>query len=275
MNGSWLYNVALFLYLLSFFLNLISLLFQKDTGRWGTIVLAAGFLLHSVGIILRGFLIGMVPVTNTYETLVFYSWVFVLAYLSFDLFFFRIRTKLRSVAMSISFVAFGALILAASPLFSSTPIPLMPALQSYWLALHVSFTVAGEGFFALAFFFSLLYLWRFYSSRKREEPESSSLDILDRMSYRAIALGFPLFTIGGLLFGSVWAKQAWGSYWTWDPKETFTLVTWLVYVGYLHVRLRYGWKRSRAAWIAVGGFLLALFTFAGVNYLLSGLHSYR
>ena len=153
----------------------------------------------------------------------------------------------------------------------------MPALQSHWLILHVSFTFIGEGFFAVSFACSLVFLVLERRSRKRPGvtiARTSSHERLDALSYRTVAIGFPFFTLGGLFFGAIWAKHAWGRYWGWDPKETFMLVTWLVYVLYLHVRLRHGWHGRRAAWIAVVGFLLALFTFAGVNYLVRGLHSY-
>jgi cytochrome c-type biogenesis protein CcsB len=97
---------------------------------------------------------------------------------------------------------------------------------------------------------------------------------LDNIGYKAIALGFPLFSLGGLVFGAVWAQHAWGRYWGWDPKETWLLISWLFYALYLHVRVRWGWSDVRTAWLAVAGFGVAMFTWWGVNYLLSGLHSY-
>ncbi|MBM3312672.1 MAG: c-type cytochrome biogenesis protein CcsB, partial [Candidatus Aminicenantes bacterium] len=112
---------------------------------------------------------------------------------------------------------------------------------------------------------SLMYL----SAR---DPEKK--DKMDSVSYRAVAFGFPLFTLGGLVFGMVWAQKAWGRYWSWDPKEVWSLITWFVFALYLHTRIVMGWKGKRSAWIAILGFLAALFTYFGVNYLLSGLHSY-
>jgi len=98
--------------------------------------------------------------------------------------------------------------------------------------------------------------------------------MLDNLGYKAIALGFPLFTLGGLVFGAIWAQHAWGRYWGWDPKETWMLITWLFYALYLHVRVKWGWRDAKTAWLAVSGFAIAMFTWWGVNYLLSGLHSY-
>ena len=143
--------------------------------------------------------------------------------------------------------------------------PLVPALQSYWLWLHVSVTLLGEAFFAVAFITSLMYL-------TAKEPEKK--EQMDSVSYRCVAVGFPLFTLGGLVFGMVWAYKAWGTYWSWDPKEVWSLITWFVFALYLHTRVVMGWKGRRSAAIAIFGFLAALFTYFGVNYLLAGLHSY-
>lgn len=273
-NGVLFFNIAVIGYLLSFFLYLFSLIFKRvRLGRAGSIVLLIGFAAQMLGLLLRTIDIKMFSVTDTYEALIFYSWVFVLAYLVIELLYRGIWQRLRLVGMFIAISAFGMIAAAASPLFSAETHPLIPALQSYWLALHVSCTIVGEGFFAVAFVTSFLFL--LFERRKQQGGDPPiSLELLDDISYKAVAIGFPFFTLGGLFFGAIWAKHAWGSYWSWDPKETFMLVTWLVYVLYLHMRVRYGWRERRAAWIAVIGFILALFTFAGVNFLLSGLHSY-
>jgi cytochrome c-type biogenesis protein CcsB len=112
------------------------------------------------------------------------------------------------------------------------------------------------------------------SKEKKGLTPSLSSEKLDSISYRCVAIGFPLFTLGGLVFGMVWAYKAWGSYWSWDPKEVWSLITWFVFALYLHTRVVMGWKGRRSAVIAILGFLAALFTYFGVNYLLSGLHSY-
>ena len=163
--------------------------------------------------------------------------------------------------------------LASSPLMPKEAAPLVPALQSYWLWLHVSVTLLGEAFFAVAFITSIMYLVA-ESKTKRESKTSLFAEKLDSISYRCIAIGFPLFTLGGLVFGMIWAYKAWGSYWSWDPKEVWSLITWFVFALYLHTRLVMGWKGRRSAFVAILGFLAALFTYFGVNYLLAGLHSY-
>ena len=101
-----------------------------------------------------------------------------------------------------------------------------------------------------------------------------SVELLDELTYKSIAIGFPIFTLGGLIFGAIWADQAWGKYWTWDPKETWSLITWFMYAFFLHSRLMRGWKGKRVAIVAVLGFIAVIFTYLGVNLLLSGLHAY-
>lgn len=139
----------------------------------------------------------------------------------------------------------------------------MPALQSGWLILHIALTLIGEAFFLAAAVTSLL---GFISGNKREQ--------LAPLTYRLVLAGYPLYTAGALIFGAVWAWFAWGRFWGWDPKETWALVTWLIYTAYLHQRLI---SQRENRWVQLMpfiGFLAALFTFLGVNFLLAGLHSY-
>ncbi len=253
---------------LGFLFSLV--LSRSGLERLGRLALVLSFLAHTAGLIARGATLGALPVTTTYESLLFYGWVFAFGYLVLFLFSGTAVAWRRAVGAIVSLAVVVAMALASSPLRAPDIQPLAPVLRSHWLALHVGFTFAGEGFFAVAFAASLLFL---VAGRKRARSEAR-LEQLDLLSYRAVAIGFPLFTLGGLFFGAIWAKHAWGRYWGWDPKETFMLVTWLVYVAYLHLRSRRNWRGRRAAWVAVLGFLLALFTFAGVNFLLQGLHSY-
>jgi ABC-type transport system involved in cytochrome c biogenesis permease subunit len=138
-------------------------------------------------------------------------------------------------------------------------IPLVPALQSYWLFFHVALCFLAYGSFAVSFGVSLSYLFT------REVS-------LDELTYRSIAIGFVLLALG-IITGAVWAHYAWGAYWSWDPKETWALITWLIYALYLHLRA-IGWRKKRSAWLAIIGFFAVIFTYLGVNFLLPGLHSY-
>ena len=243
---------------------------QTTWGKVATWTTFVTVLISTVGMVLRvlemhrvsGFWI--LPVTNTYETLAFFSWAIPLVYLLFEW-----RYKIRVVGAFATGLAFLFIALASSPLLSSEVRPLVPALQSYWLVLHVLFTLGGEAFFAVAFGAGVLFLWL-----QRRGGNLQMLKMLDNLGYKAIALGFPLFTLGGLVFGAIWAQRAWGRYWGWDPKETWMLITWFFYALYLHVRVKWGWRDAKTAWLAVLGFAVAMFTWWGVNYLLAGLHSY-
>jgi len=153
--------------------------------------------------------------------------------------------------------------------------PVMPALRSYWLAVHVSAAVISYGSFAVSFAVSIAYLIKDKkqhdnTSRVQELP---ALKVLDEASYKLIFIGVPFLTIM-IVTGAVWAEYAWGSFWSWDPKETWALITWLVYALYLHTRFMKGFKGKRAAWLSVLGFAAVIFTFFGVSYLLPGMHSY-
>ena len=261
MSESTLFGLAFFLFC---FAALIYLAFQfskksslANVGFW---IAAAGLASHTAAMILRTITSGHAPFTNMYESMSFLAWAIMLAFLIIDK-----KYKIPKIGAYILLIVIGIVALASTPLMPKEATPLVPALQSYWLWLHVSVTMLGEAFFAVAFIASIMYL-------AAKEPEKK--DKMDSVSYRCIAVGFPLFTLGGLVFGMVWAYKAWGTYWSWDPKEVWSLITWIVFALYLHTRVVMGWKGKRSAIIALVGFLAALFTYFGVNYLLAGLHSY-
>lgn len=226
-------------------------------------ILLAACLLLFANIIERSVKIKFVAITNTFESLVFFSGAIALV-----VFIYRMRNGERTLP----FIMFGGTIVAiillsltSSPIADQTIAPPIPALQSYWLVLHVTFSFIGEAFFALAFVAAIYFL-----VVKDEERRKRA----DRIIYTSVAIGFPIFTAGALIFGAIWAQYAWGRYWTWDPKETWALITWFVYTGYLHARLVKKWRGKMTAILAIVGFVFTIFTFFGVNYLLSGLHSY-
>jgi cytochrome c-type biogenesis protein CcsB len=149
--------------------------------------------------------------------------------------------------------------------------PLMPALQSDWLFYHVVTSFLGYAAFAISFSVSLLYLY--LQKRGKTIKLLPDYKTLEEINYKAIIVGFLLFTLG-IVTGAVWANYAWGTYWSWDPKETWSLITWFVYAAFLHARFTRGWVGKRAAWLSILGFLSTIFCYLGVNLLLSGLHSY-
>jgi len=270
MSETTLFKAALVLYACALAIYLVFQFRKKEKlaiAGWITALL--GLLFHTTALIHRTVVSGHAPFTNMYESLSFLAWACLAAYLVIDRVF-----KIPRAGFLFLIVVLALMLLANSPLMPKEITPLVPALQSYWLWLHVSITLLGEAFFAVAFITSLMYLAAAAREKKNRKPGGLSSEKLDAISYRCVAVGFPLFTLGGLVLGMVWAYKAWGTYWSWDPKEVWSLITWFVFALYLHTRLVMGWKGKRSAIITIIGFLLALFTYFGVNYLLTGLHSY-
>lgn len=222
--------------------------------------------------LMRYFQGGMPFGTNMYESLVFFSWCLVAAYLIITM-----KYKLPVVGAFVMPITF-LLMIAAALLPNKGIGEIPPALRSNWLPIHVSLSFMGDALFAMAFGTGVMYLIQ-ERQLKKKRPGAfyyrlPSLDVLDSMNYWALTIGFPLLTLG-IITGSVWAQYAWGSYWQWDPKETWSLITWLIYAAVLHARLTVGWRGRKAAWFSIIGFAAVLFTFFGVNLFLSGLHSYN
>jgi len=253
---------------------MLAWVFKKETAsKIGTWVVYAAVLGNTGGLVLRwvesyqkGF--GHAPLSNLYESLVFFALVIGILYL-----FIEKRYKLPiigAVAIPLAFLS----IAYASMGQNANIQPLMPALKSNWLIAHVVACFIGYAAFAIAFGISCLYLI------KRINPESKqfifastpSLSILDDLTHQMVKFGFLFLTVG-IITGAAWANSAWGRYWGWDPKETWSFITWLVYAAMLHARLVRGWQGRRIAYMSIIGFAAVLFTYFGVNYL-PGLHSY-
>lgn len=244
-------------------------------GNWGRAAAAAGWLLLSLSLALRWWesyrLLGgegHIPLTNFYESLLFFSWTLLLAFLLMD---WRFRLPLLGTALTPA----ALLALLAAQLSGDAAIhPLIPALKSNWLTFHVATCFLGYAAFAVGGATALLYLVRLNRdsvarpARRLPEPE-----LLEEVHDQAILVGFLLLTFG-ILTGSAWAHHAWGSYWSWDPKETWSLIVWLIYAALIHARMLRGWSGKRLAWLSLVGFGATLFCWLGVNLLLSGLHSY-
>jgi cytochrome c-type biogenesis protein CcsB len=203
------------------------------------------------------------PLSNFYESLVFFSWC--VPFLGLVAF----RPYLQNY-LGILVAWLACLLLAYASLGVDSAIrPLMPALKSNWLLVHVVTCFLGYAAFGLGFGAGALYLWQ----GRRFRSRLPDLPLLDRLIYQTTTVGFLFLTLG-ILTGAVWAETAWGRYWSWDPKETWSLITWFIYATLLHARLVKGWQGRRTAWLAVAGFLAVLFTYFGVSFLLPGLHSY-
>ncbi len=219
--------------------------------------------------------IGHIPVSNLYEVFILFSLITGLMYL-----FYEARYKSRALG------GFVLLVISAAVAFllwyafdrgAHEIQPLVPALQSYWMKIHVPANFVGYGAFALAAMVGVVYLIRLRGERRNPVGFAAtrlpSTAQLDDLMYKSIALGFAFFTIATVL-GAMWAAEAWGGYWSWDPKETWALIVWLNYAAWLHMRFTKGWRGAPMAWWAVIGLFITLFAFLGVNMFLSGLHSY-
>jgi cytochrome c-type biogenesis protein CcsB len=216
--------------------------------------------------------IGHAPLSNMYESLVFFAWSIVLLYLVVE--FIYKNKVIGAFAMPFAFASMAYASL--SPEFSDRITPLVPALQSNWLIAHVFTCFIGYAAFAVACGTGIMYLVKLRD--KGDSPGSllstlPSLKVIDDITHKIILFGF-IWLSAGIISGAVWANSAWGTYWSWDPKETWSLITWFVYASALHARFTRGWGGKRIAWIAIIGFLAVVFTYYGVNFLLSGLHSY-
>ncbi|MDP3041337.1 MAG: cytochrome c biogenesis protein CcsA [Candidatus Omnitrophota bacterium] len=195
------------------------------------------------------------PLSNMFESLVVFSWDIAVLLIFIDL-----KYKIKGINALTALM--GLSTLGCASLLDKDIVPLLPALKSNWLILHVLTCFIGYAALTVAFVSSVIILC------KKEKNAN-----LDNISHKTIAFGFLFLTLG-IISGSIWANSAWGTYWSWDPKETWSLITWVIYAIYLHVRLRKRWRGQKAAWLSVVGFTAMLFTYFGVNYLLVGLHSY-
>ncbi len=357
MDSSLFFGLSTMAYILAMITYITYLAFKKEqVGITATTITIFGFISQTLAIILRwkefadlsgmGF-IKSAPLTNLYESLIFFVWCLILGYLIIEF-----KFKNRSFGAFITPIAALALAFIDLSGVSKEIQPLVPALKSNWLLAHVTMSFIAYAAFALSFSTGIMYLitttekrneaaylfwtitfgifvivlvtmgidlfsfkvkvrpevfvksylfktsflnpsaaikimswiiatvtlfiiWRYGSILKRIiEKFNVTADMLDEITYKSIAVGFPIFTLGGLIFGAIWADQAWGVYWSWDPKETWSLITWFIYAFYLHSRMIKGWRGRKVAIVAAIGFMAVIFTYLGVNLLLSGLHAY-
>ena len=285
-----LFTVVMLLYLAAMVLYFTFIAVKKDGLAKAAVALqATGLALHTAALVCRGIGAGRLPLTNQYEFATSFAWGLCLVSL-----IFVIRFKfpvLGAFAAPVTFIVIGY-----AAMQSREVRELMPALRSSWLGIHVSTAIIAYGAFGVSFVLGVIFLLRGgipdrdWSSqppliraviRLRDgiirrvilDQHIPDREKLDAIAYRSVSLGL-LFLTFTIITGAIWAERAWGSYWSWDPKETWSLVTWIIYAAYLHLRLRRGWQGRAAAIFAVVGFVCVIFTYIGVNTLLPGVHSY-
>ncbi|PIE60666.1 MAG: c-type cytochrome biogenesis protein CcsB [Desulfobulbus propionicus] len=281
MNSSQLIGITMLAYLLSSALYLGLFLFKRKTfGLLGMFLVLAGILMQTTAIGLRwieSYAMGMghAPLTNMYESLVFCSWCIALFYLLMEW-----KYKARVIGAFVMPFAFVSLAYASfSDRINDQITPLIPALQSNWLIAHVVTCFIGYGSFAVAGSLGAMYLLKSGTGDKADAAGTSffsslpEIRVLDELTYKTIFFGF-IWLSAGIITGAVWADVAWGTYWSWDPKETWSIITWFIYALTLHARFTRDWGGRKTAWLAIIGFFSVIFTYFGVNFFLSGLHSY-
>ena len=280
MNSSFFLGITTFIYLFTMVLYFYYLFFKHPKLALAikgiTII---GLLAHTAGLGLRWYEsyqvgYGHIPLANLYETLSSMAWCCVLVLVIMEQRFKNVTIgafvfPIASIAMAYS---------SLSPNVQDEIEPLIPALQSNWLTYHVLTCFLSYAAFAVSFGASIAFLLKQKKGALQAEPDGDkdtlpAADLLDEIIYKANAVGFLLLGIG-IITGAVWANYAWGSYWSWDPKETWSLITWFIYATFLHARMTRGWRGQRIAIVSIIGFCCVIFTFLGVNYVLSGLHSY-
>jgi cytochrome c-type biogenesis protein CcsB len=244
-------------------------------GRVGISLTLLGFGLHLLGVLTRGLSAGRAPWGNMYE----FSTASALAVMGVFL-LLLMRYDVRGLALFVVAPVLLTLGLAVTVLYAESA-QLQPALQSSWLVVHVIAAVIASGAFTVGAALSVLYLFRARAAPSAPDAAGElaarsrlpSAAVLDRLAYRVHAFSFPIWTFA-VIAGAIWAENAWSRYWGWDPKETWSFITWVVYAAYLHARATAGWRGTRAAIIALLGFACFLFNYFGVNIWITGLHSY-
>ena len=297
--GHYLVNTAFILLLCSLFIHWINLYFPSNKlfSRMGYVFLLSTNICLCIYLGFRWIVYQYFPLSNLYESLLFLTW-------SITMFYLIIKQKYNQIIIG-SIVSPVSLFIIAFASFSlpkelQSATPLVPALRSNWLMMHVTIMMISYAALLLGSLLAIIFLIikKFYRMYRPKIIISNSshmvktyrhnkkiinnfdnlssiniLESLDNLSYRTIGLGFPLLTIG-IIAGAVWANEAWGSYWSWDPKETWALITWLIFAAYLHTRLNKSWEGEKPAILATFGFLIVWICYLGVNFLGKGLHSY-
>jgi len=253
------------------------LLEGRIVGYGGTVISFLGLVALSVGLISRGIEAGHWPLTSTYEFSLVFVWGIVLVYLLLERFMGTREGGAFALPIAFLLCTYARFLISES---AQAPQPLVPALRSLWLQLHVGTAAIAYGAFAVACSGGVMYLAGEFTSRRRGTGDASlpSLQLSDRFTYWAVAFGYPFMSLS-IITGAVWAQVAWGRYWGWDIKETWALITWLVYTLFLHLRAIRGWRGRPVAVLSIVGFAVVLFTFLGVGWLarrvgLESLHVY-
>lgn len=258
-----LFFAAFAVYAVSVILEFTGTAFKKDTLlKWAWIAFLTAFALHTVFFIVRGIVAKRLPLSNQFEFANAFAW-------GVALFTIAVCVRRRTDWLKVAAMPVALLILTYAALQPMEIRDLMPALRSAWFGVHIGSAVLAYAAFVLAGCIGARYLL----FAKRPDSDERALEQMDYMSYRMVSFGFLFLTVV-ILSGAIWAEQAWSAFWTWDPKEVWALITWIIYAVYLHLRLRRKQRGVKMAWFLVIAVFVVFFTFAGVNTLMHGLHTY-
>jgi len=240
-------------------------------GTWANRLVTVGFATHLLSMIHRFSSSGYLPITNLHESLSFFALTIVGSFILFE-------RKYKVTILGAFIVPVALLMVISSSVFPSAIRELNPALKSNWIWIHTIMAFISYAMFTIASGAAVIYLIQQHFLKKKRLgslfQKLPSLNTLDDINYRCLTIGFPLLTIA-IITGAIWAEKAWGTYWSWDPKETWSLITWFIFAALLHSRMTTGWRGKRASLLTIAGFLVMLFTFIGVSLWLPGLHAYK
>ena len=255
----------------------------SDSGNMAYPVVFVGLIAHIASIVTRGLATDRAPWGNMYEFISLTCAACVVAGLVI------LRKQINRPLLAFVLLPVTLLMFIAGRWLYTQAAPVVPALKSYWLAIHVSIISISSGVLLVSGVASILYLVKMRWGASAENVSETgggvvgglrrlvahipTAEALDRLAYKCVVFGFPLFGLG-IVFGAIWAESAWGRFWGWDPKETVSFIAWIIYAAYLHARATAGWRNSTAAWINVAGFVALLFNLFIINLVVSGLHSY-
>ncbi len=244
---------------------------QKPVYQWSYRILVAGFACHTLYFAYQYYSMGVAPVLNLKSALSFFAWAIIGSYLILHL-------KFRLMVLGSFIAPFGAFLMVISTTIPGTEVTIQPMFRSLWLTIHVGTIFVGNGIFAVAFMAAIMYLIQEHQIKKKQFgsffSRLPSLQTLDTINHYTLIYGFPFLTLG-MITGAIYAQYALGSYWRWDPKEVWSLITWLLYATLLHERLTVGWRGRKAAVMSIIAFLVLIFTFVGASLWLSDYHSFE
>ena len=261
---NYLFFGSLIIYFVAMAVQFAALVFKKEKlNKAAWFAFLAAFAAHTLYIVIRGVVAKRLPLSNQFEFATAFAWGVALMLL-------LLRTRMKADWLSAIALPMTFFLLSYAALQPREVTDLMPALRSGWFGFHIGSAVISYSAFIVSGCVGLRYI---LMHKKNREEDEFKLQQMDYLSYRLVALGVLMLTVT-ILSGAIWAEQAWSAFWTWDPKEVWALITWIIYVVYLHLRLRNRKQGLSMAWYVVIAVPVVLFTFAGVNTLMSGLHTY-